>query len=86
MTPQELYDKAREWAKEDGDNAYIVLTQRSGYTQDGEVKGSYRDIACMLREVMRRDKGFRVLAKLTLQDLDAHPEDCIDTNGKEDAQ
>lgn len=78
MTPQELYDKAREWAKEDSGNAYIVLTQRSGYTPDGEVKGSYIDIACM-----RRDSRFRVIAKLTLRDLDEHPEDCIDTNGKE---
>lgn len=80
MTPQELYDKAREWAKEDSDNAYIVLTQRSGYTADGEVNGSYIDIACMLREVMRRDRAFRVVAKMTLHDLDEHPEDCIDNS------
>lgn len=86
MTPQELYDKAREWAEEDSGNAYIVLTRCFGSTSDGEVKGSYIDIACMLREVMRRDCRFRAVAKEVLQYLDAHPEDCIDTNGKEDAQ
>lgn len=82
MTPQELYDTAREWAKEGSSNAYIVLTRCAWEEEDdnnncGEVSATYFDIACMLREIMRRDSRFRKVAKAVLQDLDEHPEDCI---------
>lgn len=90
MTPQELYDKAREWAKEDSGNAYILLTRYASDDDEndcsGEVNASYFSAACMLHEVMRRDSRFRAVAKEVLHDLDEHPEDCIDKNGKEDAQ
>lgn len=86
MTPQELYDKAREWAKEDSGNDYILLTHRAFYADknagygeaNGEVNASYFGIACMLHEIMRRDSRFRKVAKAVLQGLDEHPEDCID--------
>lgn len=84
MTPQELYDKAREWAKEDIGNAYILLTRNASDDDEndcsGEVNASYFNTACMLREVMRRDSRFRRLAKEVLQDLNEHPEDCIDNS------
>ena len=87
MTQQELYDNAREWAKEDSGNDYILLT-RCAFDDDesdccGEVNASFFSIACMLREVMRCDSRFRKVARAVLQDLAEHPEDCIDTHGKE---
>ena len=90
MTQQELYDTAREWAKEDSGNGYILLTRRAFDDDEndccGEVNASYFDIACMLREVMRRDSRFRRLAKEVLQDLAEHPEDCIDNQTQEDCK
>lgn len=90
MTPQELYDKAREWAKEDSGNGYILLT-RCAFDDDknnccGEVNASFFSIACMLREVMRRDSRFRRWAKEVLRYLDEHPEDCIDNQTQEDCK
>lgn len=90
MTQQELYDNAREWAKEDSGNAYILLTRYASDDDEndccGEVNASFFSIACMLREVMRRDSRFRKVAKAVLQDLDEHPEDCIDKTTEEDGR
>ena len=84
MTPQELYDKAGEWAKEDSGNAYIVLTRCASDDDEndcsGEVNASYFSIFCMLREVMCQDRRLRDITKAVLHDLDEHPEDCIDNS------
>lgn len=88
MTPQEIYDVAREWVADDNLNAYIVLTHH--YNKDGkleargEIDAEYLDIFQMLLYMMRNDREFREAAANALLDLICNPEKINNNQTEED--